>query len=90
MPPDTPAQQVWDATVYRREERRQELLALSLSICAGISVNMAGGDTNRLLRPFYTSSEWTKLEEQQEEERQLMAQRQQLAKIMRMSHDRGA
>jgi len=76
--------------LYNRERRRQELQALSLSICAGIGINLAGGDTNRLLRPFYTSSEWTKLEEQQEEERQLMAQRQQLAKIMRMSHDRGA
>lgn len=58
-----------------------------MSICAGVGITLAGGDSNSILRPFYTSSEWEKLEQAQEEQRQLVAQQQQLAKIMRMTND---
>ncbi len=85
IPSDTPPGQAIDAIMLKRERSRQEMIALSLSICAGIGINLNGGDTNRILRPFYTSSEWADIEHQQEEARQEMAERQQLAKLMRMA-----
>ena len=88
MDPTLPPSLVWDAMMLRRERRREELISLSLSICAGIGVNLGGGDTSVLLRPFYTAAEWEEMERKVEEERQLMAQRQQLAKIMRVTHGR--
>lgn len=64
-------------------------MRLSASICNGVAVALSGGDSESVFRPFYTSSEWKKLEQEQEDARQLIAQQQQLAKIMRMTNDRG-
>lgn len=75
--------------MLKREMRRQDMIALSLSICAGIGINLAGGDTNRVIRPFYSEREWSEVEKAQEEARQEMAQRQQLAKLMRMANRHG-
>lgn len=88
MPSDTPPGIVWQASLLRRDRRRAELESLSLSICAGIGINIGGGDTSRVLRPFYTEREWAVMERQAEESRQMAAQRQQLAKLMRMAHGR--
>lgn len=88
MDPSLPPSLIWQAAMLKRERRREELQALSLSICAGIGINIGGGDTSCVLRPFYTEREWADLERRAEEERQLMAQRQQIAKLMRLSHGR--
>lgn len=88
MDPSLPPSLIWQAAMLKRERRREELQALSLSICVGIGINIGGGDTSRVLRPFYTEREWADLERRAEEERQLMAQRQQIAKLMRLSHGR--
>lgn len=88
--PTLPPSLIWQAAMLKRERRREEMISLSLSICAGIGINIGGGDTSRVLRPFYTEREWADMERRAEEERQLMAQRQQIAKLMRLSHDRGA
>ncbi len=85
IPSDVPPGQAMDAIMLKRERSRQELIALSLSICAGIGLNLNGGDTNTVLRPFYTQSEWSEIERRQADERQAMAERQQLAKLMRMA-----
>ncbi len=85
IPPDTPPGQAMDAIRLKRERSRQEMIALSLSICAGIGINLNGGDTNAILRPFYTSAEWEVIEREQAEARQAMAERQQFAKLMRMA-----
>ena len=68
----------------RLERDKQMLQALSLSICASISINLSGGDTDKVLRPFYTSSEWEELEQRNAEVRQEIAQRQQIAKLQRL------
>lgn len=86
--PTLPPSLVWQAAMLKRERRREEMISLSLSICAGIGINIGGGDTSRVLRPFYTEREWADMERRAEEERQLMAQRQQIAKLMRLSHGR--
>lgn len=88
IPLDTPPSLVWQAAMLMRDRRRDELQSLALSICAGIGVNLGGGDTSRVLRPFYTEREWAEMERRAEEERQLMAQRQQIAKLTRLSHGR--
>ena len=88
MDPSLPPSLIWQAAMLKRERRREELQALSLSICAGIGINIGGGDTSCVLRPFSTEREWADLERRAEEERQLMAQRQQIAKLMRLSHGR--
>lgn len=71
-------------TRLRLERDRQLLQALSLSICAGISINFGGGDTDRLLKPFYSSREWEEMERRNAEAREEIAQRQQLAKLQRL------
>lgn len=85
IPLGTPPGQAMDAIWLKRERSRQEMIALSLSICAGIGINLNGGDTNQVLRPFYTDREWADIEREQAEARQMMAERQQLAKLMRMA-----
>lgn len=61
------------------------MIALSLSICAGIGINLGGGDTSVVLRPFFTEDEWSRMEAEADEHRQELAQRQQIAKLKRMS-----
>lgn len=84
IPSDTPPGLVVTGTRLRLERDRQMLQALSLSICAGISINLGGGDTDRLLRPFYTSREWEEMERRNAEVREEIAQRQQLAKLRKL------
>lgn len=84
IPSDTPPSLVYRASRLRLERDRQMLMALSASICAGISINFAGGDTDRLQRPFYSDREWKELEAQKAEVREEIAQRQMLAKIKRL------
>lgn len=86
LPSDTPPSIVWKAAMLRRDRRRAELSALSLSICAGIGINLGGGDTSKVLRPFYTQAEWDKMMKEAEEARQLSAQLQQVAKLRRLSN----
>lgn len=88
FPSDTAPGDVWDAALLKRERRRAELQSLSLSICAGIGLNLGGGDTSRVLRPFYTDREWREFERQEREDRERVAQMQQMAKLMRLSHGR--
>lgn len=84
MPSDTPPGLVVTGARLRLERDRQMLQALSLSICAGISINFAGGDTDRLLRPFYSDREWSDMERRNAEVREEIAQRQQLAKLRKL------
>lgn len=84
MPLDTPPGLVVKASRLRLERDRQLLQALSLSICAGISLNIGGGDTSKLLRPFYTEREWDAIEAQRAAIREEIAQRQQLAKLQKL------
>lgn len=74
--------------MYRRERTRAENQALSLSIFAGVRIAVLGGDTDDILRPFYTTREWSELEKAREDQRQYVAQQQQLAKLMRLANDR--
>lgn len=82
-----PPVDVWDVAFMRRETRRQELIALGFSICASIGVNLGGGSTSAVVRPFYTSAEWESLMSEQEEEAQRVAQAQQIAKLRRLSRN---
>lgn len=82
-----PASDVWDVALLRRETRRQELIALGVSICASIGVNLGGGSTSEVVRPFYTSQEWDSIMAVHEEEAQRVAQAQQIAKLRRMSRN---
>lgn len=76
---------MWDVTLLRREQRRSELVALGLSICASVSVNLGGGSTAEIVKPFYTSREWEDIERQREETLEQVAQAQQIAKLRRLS-----
>lgn len=87
MDPSLPPSLIWQAAMLKRERRREELQALSLSICAGIGICLGGGDTSRVLRPFYTAKEWSEMEAQTAAMREEFAQRQQLAKIRRLMGD---
>lgn len=71
-------------TLLRREQRRSELVALGLSICASVSVNLGGGSTAEIVKPFYTSTEWEDIERQREESLEKVAQAQQIAKLKRL------
>ena len=71
-------------TLLRREQRRSELVALGLSICASVSVNLGGGSTAEIVKPFYTSVEWEDIERQREESLEKVAQAQQIAKLKRL------
>lgn len=71
-------------TLLRREQRRSELVALGLSICASVSVNLGGGSTAEIVKPFYTSTEWEEIERQREESLEKVAQAQQIAKLKRL------
>lgn len=71
-------------TLLRREQRRSELVALGLSICASVSVNLGGGSTAEIVKPFYTSNEWEDIERQREESLEKVAQAQQIAKLKRL------
>ncbi len=84
IPSDTPPSLIYRAARLRLERDRQMLQALSLSICAGISINFAGGDTDRLLRPFYSDREWSDMERRNAEVREEIAQRQQIAKLQKL------
>lgn len=75
---------MWDVTLLRREQRRSELVALGLSICASVSVNLGGGSTAEIVKPFYTSTEWEDIERQREESLEKVAQAQQIAKLKRL------
>lgn len=70
--------------LLRREQRRSELVALGLSICASVSVNLGGGSTAEIVKPFYTSTEWEDIERQREESLEKVAQAQQIAKLKRL------
>lgn len=89
FPPDTPASLIWEAALFRRETKRAWMEALSVSICNGVQAAVLGGDTTGIFQPFYTDSEWEKKLQAWEDDRQRVAQQQQLAKIMRMTNDRG-
>lgn len=84
LPSDVSAKDVWDVALLRREQRRSELMALGLSICASVSVNLGGGSTAEVVRPFYTSTEWDEIERQREESLERVAQAQQVAKLRRI------
>ena len=75
---------MWDVALLRREQRRSELVALGLSICASVSVNLGGGSTAEIVKPFYTSTEWEDIERQREESLEKVAQAQQIAKLKRL------
>ena len=68
----------------RRDTRREELISLSMSICASISVCLGGGNTSDVVRPFYTTREWDEMQREMDDERQRVAQAQQIAKLRRM------
>lgn len=70
--------------LLRREQRRSELVALGLSICASVSVNLGGGSTAEIVKPFYTFAEWEDIERQREESLEKVAQAQQIAKLKRL------
>ena len=70
--------------LLRREQRRSELVALGLSVCAAVSVNLGGGGTAEIVKPFYTSIEWEDIERQREESLEKVAQAQQIAKLQRL------
>lgn len=82
-----PAKDVWDVALLRRDTRRQELISLGASICAAIGVNLGGGSTAEVVRPFYTKSEWDAIQGAREEEAQRVAQAQQIAKLRRLSRN---
>lgn len=82
-----PPVDVWDVAFIRRETRRQELISLGVSICASIGVNLGGGSTSEVIRPFYTRTEWDIIEAEREEEAQRIAQAQQIAKLRRLSRN---
>lgn len=84
FPEGTSPQMVWDAALMARERRRSESIALSLSICSAIGINLGGGDTSKVLRPFYTEAEWDKMMMEADEARAVTAQMQQLAKLRRL------
>ena len=60
------------------------MVALGLSICASVSVNLGGGSTAEIVKPFYTSTEWEDIERQREESLEKVAQAQQIAKLKRL------
>ena len=60
------------------------MVALGLSICASVSVNLGGGSTAEIVKPFYTSTEWEEIERQREESLEKVAQAQQIAKLKRL------
>lgn len=85
LPSDTKPSDVWKVAEYRRDRRRSESEALAMSICEAIRVNLSGGTTADVLRPFYSDAEWSHLQEEAAEARQRMAQEQQIAKLRRLS-----
>lgn len=61
-------------------------MALASSICSAISVNLSGGSTADVVRPFFNSVEWHEMEERRDANAQAVAEAQQIAKLRRMGH----
>ncbi|MGN0138402.1 MAG: hypothetical protein ACI381_07340 [Candidatus Methanomethylophilaceae archaeon] len=87
LPSDTRTSDVWKVAEYRRDRRRSESVALAMSICEAVRINLSGGSTSDVLRPFYTEAEWDRMREEAAEARQRMAEEQQIAKLRRLSRE---
>lgn len=89
MDPWARASDIIEAVRYKRELRRQENMAMAISIFNGVAICVGGGDTDAVIAPFLTTKERDQRRREREDAEQLAAQRAQVLRLMQWGKRHG-